>query len=182
MTRLRRSGLVLAALTLLLGAGPSSVAGQETTRDGPPTGAELDALTARVADQLRCPVCRNQSVGESSSELARQMQAEIRRRLARGETPEEVRAYFVSRYGEWILLQPPPKGINLLVYLLPLAALVAGGWIVFRLVRRWSEAGASEASEPAGGASGDRKGDPGDLSEEEEQRLREAMGSGSGTS
>ena len=179
MTVPGRTGLLLAVLTLLLGALTSPVPAQETARDAPPSGAELDALTARVADQLRCPVCRNQSVGESTSELARQMQAEIRRRLARGETPEEVRAYFVSRYGEWILLQPPAKGINLLVYLLPVVALLAGAWIVFRLVRRWSEDGASEATEPATGPSTDRTGE---LSAEEEQRLREAMGSGSGTS
>ena len=90
------------------------------------SAAEVDQLSAEVAAQLRCPVCRNQSVLESSSGLARAMQSVIRDRPASGETPEEVRAYFVSRYGNWILLKPEPKGINLLVYLLPVAAHLLG--------------------------------------------------------
>lgn len=191
---IRRSGPVLTALLLLVAAGTAPAAArtsaaaqapaaaQEGT-EAPPAGAELDDLTARVANQLRCPVCRNQSVLESSSTLAREMQAEIRRRLARGETPEEVKAYFVSRYGEWILLQPPAKGINLLVYVLPVLALLVGGYVVFRLVRSWT--GRTPAGEAAGGAdAGARSAGPDadELSPEEERRLREAMGRGPGTS
>ncbi|MFQ5889114.1 MAG: cytochrome c-type biogenesis protein CcmH [Gemmatimonadota bacterium] len=116
--------------------------------------AELDALTARVAAQLRCPVCRNQSVLESSAELAREMQSVIRERLAAGETPEQVRAYFVSRYGEWILLKPEARGLNLLVYLLPAVATFGGAIFLYRRLRRW-------AARPAGPKRGESIAPPG---------------------
>ncbi|MGH7539486.1 MAG: cytochrome c-type biogenesis protein, partial [Gemmatimonadota bacterium] len=110
--------------------------------------AEIDQLTARVAAQLRCPVCRNQSVLESSAELSRQMQSLIRERLAAGDSPEEVKAFFVQRYGEWILLQPEPEGVNLLVYVLPALVLLGGlAWLV-RVITRWSRRPATDAAAP----------------------------------
>lgn len=140
------------------------------------TGARLDELTAQVASQLRCPVCRNQSVLESSSTLAREMQAEIKRRLARGDTPPEVRAYFVSRYGEWVLLKPKAEGINLVVYLFPALAVLGGGLIVWRLLGHWI----GDEEEPAEGvadAAGEDDGPVGeeDLSEREQERLASAL-------
>lgn len=111
------------------------------------TAARVDALAAEVADQLRCPVCRNQSVLESSAELSREMQSVIRERLAAGHTPEEVKAYFVERYGEWILLRPEPEGINLAVYLLPALVLLGGGWWVGRRLRSWVRS-SPDATEP----------------------------------
>ncbi len=111
--------------------------------------AELDDLTARVAAQLRCLVCRNQSVLESPTELAREMQSVIRERLAAGETPEEVKGYFVRTYGEYVLLLPEPKGVNLFVYLLPAAGLVAGLIVLVVALRRWSARAARPDSEVA---------------------------------
>jgi cytochrome c-type biogenesis protein CcmH len=164
--------LAAAALLLVVPAAGS--------QDAPADSPEMDARTARVADQLRCPVCRSQSVLESSSTLAREMKAEIRRRLAEGQTPEEVKAYFVSRYGEWVLLRPEPRGLNLVVYVLPPLLLVGGGLLVWALLRRWSPRGGSDGGSadpgPAGPAPTDAGAVPGDgLSEEEERRLEEAM-------
>lgn len=102
------------------------------------TGEELDTRAAEVAAELRCPICRAQSVLESPVDLARDMRATIRDKLAAGESPEQIKAYFVSRYGESVLLQPPARGFNLLVYLLPLLALLVGGWLVARSIGRWS--------------------------------------------
>ncbi len=101
----------------------------------------LDDMTAEVASQLRCPVCRNQSVLESSSAVAREMQRLIRDKLAAGESPEAVTEYFVGKYGEWVLLRPEPSGMNLLIYLLPLAAVVLGAGVLHARVRRWVRAG-----------------------------------------
>ena len=58
--------------------------------------------------------------------------------LRAGKTPDEVRAYFVDKYGEWILLSPRATGLNLVVYLAPLAAVLVGGFVVWRTVRRWT--------------------------------------------
>lgn len=113
--------------------------------------AELDQETAQLAAQLRCPVCRNQSVLESSAELSQQMRREIRQRLAAGDTPAQVKAYFVSRYGEYILLTPPATGVNWLVYVLPVLFVTLGGWYVVRRLRRWSadRAGAAPERRPS---------------------------------
>ena len=91
-----------------------------------------------VAAQLRCVVCQYLSVADSPSEMASQMRAIIRERLAAGESPAEVQRYFVDRYGEWILLSPPRRGFNLLVWLLPLAAVLVGLAVAAALVWRWT--------------------------------------------
>ena len=91
-----------------------------------------------VASELRCVVCQNLSVADSPSEMATQMRAIVRERLERGDSPAEVRQYFVERYGEWILLSPRPRGFNLLVWLFPAVAVLAGLTLVVVQLRRWT--------------------------------------------
>lgn len=98
----------------------------------------LEARTTAVASTLRCPVCQGESIQDSPSELARQMRAVVRDRLRAGNTPDEVKAYFVSKYGEWILLEPTMKGLNVLLYVLPVLLVVGGLALVAVLVRRWT--------------------------------------------
>jgi cytochrome c-type biogenesis protein CcmH len=66
------------------------------------------------------------------------MRAIVRERLAAGQTPAEVRQYFVARYGDWILLAPPRRGFTLLVWVAPLVAVLVGLVVVTLLVRRWA--------------------------------------------
>ncbi len=131
---------------------------------------ELDARAAEIAAELRCPVCRNQSVVESNAELSREMHALVRERLEAGDTPEEVKAYFVSRYGEWILLEPQRRGINWLVWGLPFAALVLGGILAVTLLRKW--AGTTTEADSAG------RPDTMTLTPENERWLQEALRDG----
>jgi cytochrome c-type biogenesis protein CcmH len=91
-----------------------------------------------VAAQLRCVVCQNLSVADSPSEMAHQMRALIRERLAAGERPDQVVQYFVDRYGEWILLEPRRHGFTLLVWVLPPVAVGAGLVLGAVLLRRWT--------------------------------------------
>lgn len=100
----------------------------------------LEARTSAVAAQLRCPVCQGLSIQDSPSELAQSMRAVARDQLAQGKSPDEVKAYFVSKYGEWILLAPKPSGINMLAYLLPVVIILGGAALLVIAVRRWTRA------------------------------------------
>ncbi len=103
---------------------------------------DLDDQARVVAAELRCPVCQNLSVADSPSEMAGQMRAVIRERLQAGQSPDAIIAYFTEKYGEWILLSPKAGGFNLIVWLLPGAATLAGlvgvGWTARRWLRRTS--------------------------------------------
>jgi cytochrome c-type biogenesis protein CcmH/NrfF len=109
----------------------------------------LEALTRSVAAQLRCPVCQGLSLADSPSELALEMKDVVRQQLAAGRTPDEVKAYFVAKYGEWILLEPPRRGINLLAYALPAVAIVAGLGVIWLALRRWTSVPTSAEEVPA---------------------------------
>lgn len=131
----RGRGLALTAVVLMAATWAS------------PTGAaQVDEKTVYdVAAQLRCVVCQSLSVADSPSETANQMRGIIREHLAAGESPEQVRAYFVEKYGEWILLSPPKSGFNLLVWVVPFAGLGVGLVLVAVVLRRWSRRTGPEA-------------------------------------
>lgn len=97
---------------------------------------DLDAQARAIAARLRCPVCQNESVADSPAELAAQMRVLIRQRLDAGDTPDQIVAYFVSKYGEWILLEPPRRGVLWLVWIGPALALLAGLVIAAAFLRR----------------------------------------------
>ncbi|MGH7774813.1 MAG: cytochrome c-type biogenesis protein CcmH [Candidatus Binatia bacterium] len=100
---------------------------------------DLEEEVRKIATELRCVVCQNLSVADSPSELAQQMRGVILEQLKEGKSPEQIKAYFVSKYGEWVLLAPTPKGFNLLVWVLPFVAVVSGILLVFFVVRRWTK-------------------------------------------
>lgn len=110
-----------------------------------PVDSALDARTSEVASSLRCPVCQGLSIQDSPSELAQQMRSLVHDQLAAGKSEAEVRSYFISKYGEWILLSPRPRGFNLLVYLLPAGLLFGGVGAIALVVRRWTSGGAGAA-------------------------------------
>ena len=89
-----------------------------------------------IAAGLRCPVCLNLSVADSPSRLAGEMRSEIATRLRAGRSPEQIRAFFIDRYGEWILLEPPRSGLNWVPWAVPIVALVSGVAIWVAVVRR----------------------------------------------
>lgn len=121
--------LALALLALLL--FPAVVAADE-----------LDDQVRAIAKGLRCPVCSGETVADSNAPVSVQMRGIIRQKLEAGESPEQIKAYFVERYGERILLSPQAKGFTLGVWIMPVAALVAGLAIVLAVLRSWSRRGA----------------------------------------
>ena len=164
--------IALALALALAGPAPAAAPAQATAAQGQPTAKDapspssdafrdsaVDAQTRVLAAGLRCPVCQGQSIQDSEAPLAGEMRELIREKLRQGESPAEVRAYFVSKYGEWILLQPEAHGFTLAVYLLPVLGLLAGAVVVFLAARRWTRpvaAGAAEAEEPTVSVSEDR--------------------------
>lgn len=98
---------------------------------------ELDRQTREVAGALMCPICQNLSAADSQSELAGQMRQIVRTKLAAGESREQILAYFVDRYGEEILIDPPKRGFNLFIWIVPPLLLAAFGVVVWHTVRRW---------------------------------------------
>jgi cytochrome c-type biogenesis protein CcmH len=103
---------------------------------------DLDKETREVAGALMCPVCQNLSAADSQSELAEQMRQVVRAKLAAGESREQILAYFVDRYGEEILIDPPKRGFNLFIWVVPPLLLIGFGVVLWRSVRRWRARGA----------------------------------------
>ena len=97
----------------------------------PKQEAEAQALM----EQLRCLVCQGQSIADSDAELAGDMRDLVRRRIAAGDTPDAIRAWLIQRYGSWISYQPTGELSAWPLWLLPLALLVAGAWLIGRRVR-----------------------------------------------
>jgi cytochrome c-type biogenesis protein CcmH/NrfF len=129
-------------------SGALRVKVQGTLTDAQKNDAALDAATSAVAAQLRCPVCQGVAIQDSPSELAQQMRMVVKEQLAAGKSPEEVKAYFVSKYGEWILLEPQAHGFNLVIYALPVLLVLGGAAFLVFIVRKWTTA----APAAAGGA------------------------------
>ena len=102
----------------------------------PITGARLDDRTNEVSALLRCPVCQGMAVADSKAEMAVNMKAQVRELLERGYTEEQILKYFELSYGQFVLLQPKFEGINTMVWLLPVIALVIGGALVFLKLRK----------------------------------------------
>ena len=121
--------LIIALLSLLT---TSSVSIADTVEE-----QILDIKTREIAKTLRCAVCQTESVWESNAELARQMRQVIRERLAQGQSAEEIRNYFLSRYGDYILLEPRKSGMNWLLWVGPFVLLGIGGVLLYRTLGRW---------------------------------------------
>ncbi|MDE2943057.1 MAG: cytochrome c-type biogenesis protein CcmH [Gemmatimonadota bacterium] len=152
------AGAVLALTAVALQTPPAAAQTVDGALDGierpaapgePVRSAEIDQRTAEIGATLRCPICRQQSVAESSARIAREMQDVIRTMLAEGRTPEEIEAYFVEAYGPWVLLKPRAEGMNLFVYAGPGLAFLLGGFIVARRIRRGRSPDEEEREEPA---------------------------------
>ena len=127
--------LVCSSLEVALGAFAATGPGNT---GAPSESPDLDERVREVASELRCVVCQNLSVADSPSDLAKEMRNLIRELLQQGKTPDEIKAYFQSRYGDFVLLEPPKRGFNLLVWGLPFVALGVGACGVYLVAKRWT--------------------------------------------
>ena len=98
---------------------------------------EIDVKTREISKTLRCTVCQTENIWESGAPLAQQIREVVRERVKQGQSAEEIRTYFLSRYGDYILMEPPKQGINWLIWLAPFLLLVGGGILLIRELGRW---------------------------------------------
>ena len=94
-----------------------------------------EAEAQSLMEQIRCLVCQGQSIADSDAELAGDMRDLVRRRIAAGQDPTEIRGWLIQRYGTWISYKPPDEPAAWPLWLAPLALLLVGAWLVRRRIR-----------------------------------------------
>lgn len=146
MTGWRRTlaGAIALTLVLVLGAGPLQAAEPEL-----PAG-EQDHYQHLIRE-FRCVVCQNRSIASSDAPLAGDLRAIVARQITAGQSDAEIKAYLVSRYGDWILYDPPFKWTTWALWLGPFVLLAIGlGWIALIVRgRRRRAAGGADTGEDA---------------------------------
>jgi cytochrome c-type biogenesis protein CcmH len=130
------------ALLLLAFAGLAFAQAQpDPAKKDPVTEARLKVL----AEELRCLVCQNQTIADSNAPLAQDLRGQIRGQIAQGRSDDQIRAYMVERYGDFVLYRPPFKATTVLLWVGPFALVAAGAAIFLVVVRRRKPAQAPEA-------------------------------------
>ncbi|MGA3339270.1 MAG: cytochrome c-type biogenesis protein [Methylocella sp.] len=97
---------------------------------------KLEARARALSAELRCMVCQNESIDESHADLARDLRLLVRERLHAGDSDDQIRAFLVGRYGDFILLKPPFKLETWLLWGAPFLVLLAGAYIILVARRR----------------------------------------------
>jgi cytochrome c-type biogenesis protein CcmH/NrfF len=129
-----RLAAALAAALLLAAAAPSTVLAQDYSEEALPNAAQ-EAEAVALMDTIRCVVCQGQPISGSNADIAGDMRRIIRERIAAGESAEQVRAWLVSKYGDWVSFKPVVSPATLPLWLVPLVALLAGFWLLSRRIR-----------------------------------------------
>ncbi len=119
-------------LALLLAAGTPAPDYGNTQLPDPRAEAQARALMG----ELRCVVCQGQSIADSDADMAADMRALVRQRIAKGEKPEAIRHWLVERYGDYVSYDPPLSGATALLWATPILLLAIGAWIARSSFRR----------------------------------------------
>ena len=128
----RLAGLAAALALMAVSLAPA----QAVQPDEVLADAALEQRARSLSAELRCLVCQNQSIDDSDAELARDPRVLVRERLQAGDTDQEVMAFVVSRYGEFVLLKPRFSARNAMLWATPALMLLAGGALIFANSRR----------------------------------------------
>jgi cytochrome c-type biogenesis protein CcmH len=88
-----------------------------------------------IDSKLRCPVCQGVSIADSPSSMATKMREQVRELVAQGYSEEQVLSYFERSYGEFVRLEPPLRGLNVMLWILPGLVLLGGALFVFRMAK-----------------------------------------------
>ncbi|SNS09745.1 cytochrome c-type biogenesis protein CcmH [Sphingomonas laterariae] len=91
--------------------------------------AKQEAQATALMKTLRCLVCQGQSIADSDAEMAGDMRALVRSRIAAGETPDQVRHWLIERYGNWVTYDPPLDRLTWPLWALPAVLIAIGAWL-----------------------------------------------------
>lgn len=159
-----RGRFLWTALVLALSLAALVYGNVQAQTPGPtPSDDEVNA----IASEMYCPVCENVPLDVCSTQACAQWRALIRQKLSEGWTKAEIEDYFVAQYGDRVLAEPPRRGLNWLVYVLPPLFFLLGAWVLVRVLRGMRRAPAPQPP-PAW-----RSEDPYVARMEEELRKRE---------
>jgi cytochrome c-type biogenesis protein CcmH len=98
--------------------------------------AKVEQRLKSLAEELRCLVCQNQTIADSNAPLALDLRNQIRSQVAQGRSDDQIRAYMVERYGDFVLYRPPLKASTIALWLGPFLLLVVGAAAFVVIVRR----------------------------------------------
>jgi cytochrome c-type biogenesis protein CcmH len=104
-----------------------------------PSGAEFEQRLKILETELRCLVCQNQTLADSNAGLAEDLRKEVRTLAEQGKSDDEIKQFLTTRYGDFVLYNPPVKPITWLLWFGPFMLLAAGAGIFFFIVSRRSK-------------------------------------------
>jgi cytochrome c-type biogenesis protein CcmH len=112
-----------------------------------PRDAALEARLKTLSEELRCLVCQNQTLADSTAPLAEDLRREVRELAQQGKSDAEIKEYLTARYGDFVLYKPPVKPTTWILWFGPFAFLLGGGLLWFVVLRR-RRRGGSDDNEP----------------------------------
>jgi cytochrome c-type biogenesis protein CcmH len=125
-------------IALLVVLGMAALAQGCTARSGIPP---LEQRAQEINKSLMCPVCPGETIDQSQNALSKQMRDIVREKLEEGWTDEEIRQFFVDKYGPSVLMAPPRQGFSLLAWVLPPVLVIGAGVALYLVVRSMRRSG-----------------------------------------
>jgi cytochrome c-type biogenesis protein CcmH len=125
---------LLVALGLLLLSAAIPVMGIDV--DAPLSDPGQRALYERLTEEVRCLVCQNQSLADSTAPLAEDLRREIKGQVESGRSEAEIKSFLTQRYGDFVLYRPRFAGASMILWLAPFLLVAVGGIALWRILRR----------------------------------------------
>jgi cytochrome c-type biogenesis protein CcmH len=148
----------LSALCMLSLTAPIYAMDAEAPLDDPVQRVLYEELIAEV----RCLVCQNQTIADSSAPLAADLRREIRERVTQGQSEAQIKNFLTDRYGDFVLYRPPYGGPSAILWIAPGLLLLIGMIVLWKIIRRRSVLPVTTEAQDAIAPSADQKTSPGD--------------------
>lgn len=147
----------------------------------PSSDAAVGELVADIGSKLRCPVCQGVAISDSPAGMAVKMRGQVKDLVAKGYSEEQILSYFERSYGEFVRLEPPLRGLNLMLWFLPVVVLIGGAGFVLARARRPATAAlpATSSNEATGVGASQRPADVDPALAKYLERIRRDSGSAS---